>query len=456
MGIKTTIYLLKRKGVTMSVIKKPPVNAGNNTYVFISYSSEDKELVYHIIGELQARGIRIWYDEDLVPEKLSDGKRLNTWKKQVEERISSDKCIGIFFFISENALEYREAMSLEIDFAQNYDKGCCYFSLIDLAGNRSLYGYIDKFFRREKEKIEDGKTFDDKHFQDESRNIREDERRFLYVISEDEVYLKYKEEVENDYAGVMKQVEAWGYKEDSHVFPDGNVIHNGHIEYFPAVLEATPFNYIYFLISSEKKNIASSIDKILGKYHDERYAWKGYSLDNFLKNSIQMSGAGLIIDMSISDSNRIELLLDSWRKYAHDRPIVVNIYAEKEEFITAAEKVETILQEINWGKGTKNKQDEIDSLILVQTDKNCMRQNSESSKQAGNIKDRLEQWRIWMSDRYYFEEVAANCKKEEIKWLLHQHISDCNRLKEVGLDKRMAERWDRERFRKQIFEWERK
>lgn len=61
---------LKRviKGVEEYVIgEKPAAYLGDQPYLFVSYSHDDKEVVYHMITRLQINGARIWYDEGLNP-----------------------------------------------------------------------------------------------------------------------------------------------------------------------------------------------------------------------------------------------------------------------------------------------------------------------------------------------------------------------------------------------------
>ena len=40
---------------------------GDSPYIFISYSHKDSDVVFDIIGQLQMKQYRIWYDEGIDP-----------------------------------------------------------------------------------------------------------------------------------------------------------------------------------------------------------------------------------------------------------------------------------------------------------------------------------------------------------------------------------------------------
>ena len=44
---------------------RPSAYKGDEPYVFISYAHDDSNLIYPIIGELQKKGLRVWYDEGI-------------------------------------------------------------------------------------------------------------------------------------------------------------------------------------------------------------------------------------------------------------------------------------------------------------------------------------------------------------------------------------------------------
>ncbi len=46
---------------------RPISYEGKEPFVFVSYSHKDREAVYEVLGELQRRGFRFWYDEGIAP-----------------------------------------------------------------------------------------------------------------------------------------------------------------------------------------------------------------------------------------------------------------------------------------------------------------------------------------------------------------------------------------------------
>ncbi len=74
---------------------KPTAYIGEEPYVFISYSHNDKETVMPVLEELQKRGLRFWYDEG-IPYGES-------WRRDVADHI--DGASEVIAFISEAAVE---------------------------------------------------------------------------------------------------------------------------------------------------------------------------------------------------------------------------------------------------------------------------------------------------------------------------------------------------------------
>nr|MDO8110904.1 toll/interleukin-1 receptor domain-containing protein [Candidatus Sigynarchaeota archaeon] len=78
---------------------EPPVESyhGSEPYAYVSYSHKDKEIVYPIIQELARNGIRIWYDEGIIPT--------NEWQSVIADALQkSSICLC---FLSRNAVESR-------------------------------------------------------------------------------------------------------------------------------------------------------------------------------------------------------------------------------------------------------------------------------------------------------------------------------------------------------------
>lgn len=64
-----------------------------NDFLFISYKHEDNEIVSEVISFLVERGVRLWYDADLVIGE--------NWTKIAESLIKHEHCRGVIFFNSE-------------------------------------------------------------------------------------------------------------------------------------------------------------------------------------------------------------------------------------------------------------------------------------------------------------------------------------------------------------------
>lgn len=84
----------------------------NSPYIFISYSSADRELVWEDVYEFQRRGYNIWLDE-----KNLD-KTKESWKQDALMAIEDMECMLLVFYVSETSLRsdacYRE-LSKTID-----------------------------------------------------------------------------------------------------------------------------------------------------------------------------------------------------------------------------------------------------------------------------------------------------------------------------------------------------
>lgn len=273
---------------------------------------------------------------------------------------------------------------------------------------------------------------------DNNRNVA---RAYRHFITPGDTLTEFMENME-------------GQSKNVHL-PDGNVIHNGHIVYFPSLLEATPFNYIYFLVSEKQKGIAASLEELLRQYSGRVHVWREYTVQSFLEGTIETlnegNKEGMLIYMEPDSVNNIERLIHKWKRAVGANPMVINVCAKGRELTEIAERIKAILEEIDWGQKF-NKKKEIESLILIQTDRVSMRQNVESVDKIG--RDQLEHWRILLSDRYYFKQVLNCCGKPLAKHLLCQRIPVCKGVEDVEADRRLLERYDRERFIRQKYLWE--
>ncbi|MBQ4071835.1 MAG: toll/interleukin-1 receptor domain-containing protein [Clostridia bacterium] len=67
-----------------------------NKFIFLSYSHADKDTVKEDMTALLARGVRVWYDENM---HLGDN-----WLEIAERVISHENCVGVLFYNSPSSL----------------------------------------------------------------------------------------------------------------------------------------------------------------------------------------------------------------------------------------------------------------------------------------------------------------------------------------------------------------
>lgn len=86
---------------------------GADEYIFVSYSHNDKEIVFPILAKLQRSGCRVWYDEGI--------KGGENWRKILASKIESAKCVNFILFSSENSTSSIHVCA-EINAALNCEK----------------------------------------------------------------------------------------------------------------------------------------------------------------------------------------------------------------------------------------------------------------------------------------------------------------------------------------------
>ena len=84
---------------------------GDKSFLFISYAHRDTKLVYPIIRHMQGMGLRVWFDEGIVPGK--------EWDDYVAERVL--KCDAMIAFISPNYLKSSNCRD-ELNYARDEEK----------------------------------------------------------------------------------------------------------------------------------------------------------------------------------------------------------------------------------------------------------------------------------------------------------------------------------------------
>ncbi len=71
---------------------------GNKPYAFISYSHKDSERVFEILGKLQDKGLRFWYDKGI--------KKGSDWSDNIAEHIRDCECMLAFHSENSNTSEH--------------------------------------------------------------------------------------------------------------------------------------------------------------------------------------------------------------------------------------------------------------------------------------------------------------------------------------------------------------
>lgn len=104
-------------------IKIPTAYDGNEPYIFVSYSHEDKDIVYTIIKKFQESGYRVWFDEGI--------KHGNDWRAYIENRISFCECFVAM--ISKNFLDSKWCPR-ELKYADENNKkiSCIYLENMEI------------------------------------------------------------------------------------------------------------------------------------------------------------------------------------------------------------------------------------------------------------------------------------------------------------------------------------
>lgn len=104
----------------------PEIDEKQN-YIFISYSHRDYKQVFSDLALMYEKGVRFWYDYDLVAGK--------NWNKEAFKKIRDPRCSGVVFYLSENLFlsqsvieEIRITLGLDND-NQPVDKPVNYFSV---------------------------------------------------------------------------------------------------------------------------------------------------------------------------------------------------------------------------------------------------------------------------------------------------------------------------------------
>lgn len=88
-----------------------PAYAGDEPYIFVSYSHEDSARVYAEIEWLNHQGFKVWYDDGLSPGR--------SWREELAQRI--EQCALFLFFVSERSIRSAHCVR-ETNFAIDRDR----------------------------------------------------------------------------------------------------------------------------------------------------------------------------------------------------------------------------------------------------------------------------------------------------------------------------------------------
>lgn len=415
----------------MTVANQPPSYPGNGPFIFVSYSHKDSDRVYPDIAALQAEGISVWYDEGLEP-----GER---WYADVAKHMAMENCRGTVIYASDEFL-ISDACQKELGYVLDGEKPYLTIKLTD----GDVLDQVDALFSQAKINRTARRTLED-------------------VFDKDITFLTYT--ADNHISKAAECIrDKWGYSDAAEFFPCCNVLHNGHITYFPALAAATPFNYTYF-VASNKQHVAASLNGMYGM--DSR--WKEYPLHVMCTEDIDPH-CGVIVPIAPSQLNRLHEILDNRRAKAPGAPLIVNVWSadgaqsawealrQAMPAVNAWRESHNICTDDPWSDGT-------DTYFLCQTEAKTARQI-----QPGDIvlsgENKLERWRILLSDSAYYEFVADVLARDlqtvkGAKWLLSQQpLSldnyDLHELARASLegDDALVQRYDRDAFRVCRFEWE--
>ena len=95
------------------ISKNPPNYNGDEPYAFISYSHKDGVMVHEELWRLNNHGFHFWYDDGITAGDY--------WDQTVKEKICSDQCKVVVFFISTNSL-CSESVRKEMDIVKSNNK----------------------------------------------------------------------------------------------------------------------------------------------------------------------------------------------------------------------------------------------------------------------------------------------------------------------------------------------
>ncbi len=425
----------------------PKVYHGDGPYIFISYSHKDKDIVMSEIEQLQEKGINTWYDAGLALGL--------TWDEdEVKRHIEKSNCIGVFFFASPSFLN-SQAVWKEVGMTKDADKQYCIIMLDTSVTcfNGAPAEVMHKLFEELESQIDDAWRNSKTSASPMDKNTR---RMLEDMFDEDRTYTSVYDPSHTD--RLYECYKRWSYAFKIDIFPLCNVIHNGHIEFFPSLLAATPFNFTFIAISTEYRHVEESLNNE-GK---QLLTWRQYSSGMFSDADIHESGAGIVICIPEGDIPWICEILDTRRQKNNCIPLIINIQvSDLKDTDRIIARVKTQLW--NWNQQSKNLKDhDLDDLIVVQTAEQSSRPIESGILDNESIKGN-EYWRVLVSAKEYQDMLLSMLqdpdKCHQAQWLFCQlPISDDMSFQEerriLLSDGLLVEQFDREAFRSTTYNWE--
>lgn len=124
-----------------------------NTFIFISYSHKDSEIVLRVIKELQNNSYKIWYDDGIDPG--------TEWDKNIAEHV--ENCGYFIAFISKNYISSSNCKD-ELNFARDLEKKrfLVYIEEVELPSEMKMR--LSRIQNIHKYKYENDKDFYNKFF----------------------------------------------------------------------------------------------------------------------------------------------------------------------------------------------------------------------------------------------------------------------------------------------------
>lgn len=374
----------------MEEITKPRSDHAGGHFLFVSYSHDDKELVYKDIQTLQAKEMRIWYDEGLEPGE--------EWFRDVESKVNMPECIGVIFYVSQTFLSSSSVQREITIFSESTKKNYYPVNLL----NASIPEQVMK-----------------------TPGISPALQSELCRLFRDDVTYMCSDDAERT-DKMVNTFTKWGFDQSAVFFPCKNVLHYGRPEYLPALLDLTPLNYTFFATGDKLRWIAETLNQVCRI----RTRWQEFRAHTYLQDgAVPPDCDGLVVVFSEEETYLLRNVLEKRAKTAAKLPLLAVFYRKDPSAGLPAE----ILSEIDsWrrhdpGRGplSGNAAARLQEYLLTQTDFRKQRLTQEEMKEKLENEEITERWRTLLSDGSYHTLAVETAKKRGLaaacgRWLLYQ------------------------------------